>query len=100
MSRRRLSLLVIAMPIAVLALTVCGTAFAQAGYDVVIHGGRVLDPETSLDAVRDVGIRGKQIAAISEQPLGGKRVIEPPAWWSLPGSSISISMTRVLPATA
>ncbi|MDP9146096.1 MAG: amidohydrolase family protein [Acidobacteriota bacterium] len=45
-------------------------------YDLVIHGGRVLDPETSLDAVRDLGIRGNQIAAISEQPLAGTRVIE------------------------
>jgi len=64
------------VPIALLALVVCGTAFAQARYDVVIHGGRVLDPETSLDAVRDVGIRGNQIVAISERPLAGTRVID------------------------
>jgi N-acyl-D-aspartate/D-glutamate deacylase len=63
------------MRIALLVLMLCGAAFAQARYDVVIHGGRVLDPETSLDAVRDVGIRGNQIAAISEQPLTGARVI-------------------------
>ena len=62
--------------IALIALVVCGTTFAQARYDLVIHGGRVLDPETSLDAVRDVGIRGNQIAAINEQPLAGTRVIE------------------------
>jgi N-acyl-D-aspartate/D-glutamate deacylase len=55
---------------------VCSTAFAQVRYDVVIHGGRVLDPETSLDAVRDVGIGGNQIAAISEKPLAGTRVID------------------------
>ena len=35
-------------------------------YDVVLRGGRVMDPESGLDAVRDVGIRGGTIAAISE----------------------------------
>jgi N-acyl-D-aspartate/D-glutamate deacylase len=68
--------IVAAVRIALVVLIVCGTAFAQAGYDVVIHGGRVLDPETSLDAVRDVGIRGGQIVAISERPLAGKRLIK------------------------
>lgn len=53
-----------------------GAAFGQVRYDVVIHGGRVIDPETSLDAVRDVAIRGHEIAAISEQPLAGVRVID------------------------
>ncbi len=48
---------------------------AQVRYDIVIHGGRVLDPETSLDAVHDVGIRGNQIVAVSDQPLTGARVI-------------------------
>lgn len=52
------------------------TGFAQSGYDIVIRGGRVVDPETSLDGVRDVGIRGQQIAAISEHLAGGTRVIE------------------------
>jgi N-acyl-D-aspartate/D-glutamate deacylase len=45
-------------------------------YDVVISGGRVLDPETGLDAVRHVGIKGGRIAAISEQPLEGARVLK------------------------
>lgn len=62
--------------IALAALMICGTAFAQERYDLVLHGGRVVDPETSLDAVRDVGIRGNQIAAISERPLAGTRVID------------------------
>ena len=33
-------------------------------YDLVIKGGRVLDPSLRLDAVRDVGIAGGRIAAI------------------------------------
>ena len=75
-ARRRPISLVITASLALLALFACSPAFAQTHYDIVIHGGRVLDPETSLDAVRDVGIRGNQIAAISEQPLSGTRVIE------------------------
>jgi hypothetical protein len=34
-------------------------------YDLVIVGGRVMDPESGLDAVRHVGIRGGKIAAVS-----------------------------------
>ena len=33
--------------------------------DVVLVGGRVLDPETGLDAVRNVGIRGGRIVAVT-----------------------------------
>jgi hypothetical protein len=61
--------------ITLLSLIVGGSAFAQVAHDIVIRGGRVIDPETSLDGVRDIGIRGNQIAAISEQPLIGLRVI-------------------------
>jgi N-acyl-D-aspartate/D-glutamate deacylase len=66
----------IRLTVALLVLIACGTAFGQAPYDLVIHGGRVLDPETSLDAVRDLGIQNNQIVAISEKPLTGKRVID------------------------
>jgi dihydroorotase len=43
----------------------------QERYDIVLRNGRVMDPETGLDAVRNVGIRGSVIAAISEEPLAG-----------------------------
>ena len=36
----------------------CGTAFSQTGYDVVLRGGRVIDPETSLDAFAMSGFAG------------------------------------------
>ena len=38
-------------------------------FDLVIAGGRVIDPETALDGVRHVGIRDGSIVAVSEQPL-------------------------------
>jgi N-acyl-D-aspartate/D-glutamate deacylase len=44
--------------------------------DVVIANGRVMDPESGLDAVRDVGIRGGKIVAISSETLKGKQTIE------------------------
>jgi len=45
-------------------------------YDVVITNGRVMDPESGLDANREVGLRGGKIAAISEKPLSGKTTID------------------------
>ena len=35
-----------------------------------------MDPESGLDAVRHVGLRGGQVAALSETPLAGTRVID------------------------
>jgi N-acyl-D-aspartate/D-glutamate deacylase len=63
--RLALLLLVFALPVS-----------AQADYDLVISGGRVIDPETQLDALRHVGIRGGAIAAVSEEPLAGKTTID------------------------
>jgi N-acyl-D-aspartate/D-glutamate deacylase len=36
----------------------------MADFDVVLRGGRVIDPETGLDAVRDVALTGDQVAQI------------------------------------
>lgn len=45
-------------------------------YDVVLRGGRVMDPESGLDAVRDVGISRGTIRAVSEQPLTGVTTVD------------------------
>ena len=45
-------------------------------YELVLHGGRVMDPETGLDAVRDVGISRGVIRKLSEAPLSGERVVD------------------------
>jgi N-acyl-D-aspartate/D-glutamate deacylase len=68
----RTVLAVVAVP---LLLTACVSQPAG-GYDLVIANGRVMDPESGLDAVRHVGIRGGTIAAVSEAPLDGARVID------------------------
>jgi len=37
-------------------------------FDVVLLNGRVMDPETMLDKVSNVGIKGNRIAAITTDP--------------------------------
>ncbi len=44
-------------------------------YDIVLQGGRAMDPESGLDAVRNVGIRGDRILEITEAPLTGRQVV-------------------------
>jgi len=70
-----------AVVVVLLAATVSMTAGSDASngtetYDVVIADGRVMDPESSLDAVRNVGIRRGKIAVISTRPLAGRQTIE------------------------
>jgi len=45
-------------------------------YDVVILNGRVMDPETKFDAVRNVGIKDGRIAAITKDRIAGKKAID------------------------
>jgi dihydroorotase len=61
----------------ILAALFCQFALGQSAveYDIVLTGGRVMDPETKLDAVRNVGILHNQIAEISSAPLKGKQTI-------------------------
>jgi len=49
---------------------------APRSYDLVVANGRVMDPESGLDGVRHLGIRGGTIEAISATPLTGSRVID------------------------
>ncbi len=57
-------------------ISIVTSVAAQDTYDLVLSRGRVMDPETSLDAVRDVGIRDGKIAAVSESPLRGRETID------------------------
>ena len=50
------------------------TAVAKS-YDVVILNGRVMDPETNFDGVRNVGIKDGKIAKISKKKLEGEQTI-------------------------
>jgi N-acyl-D-aspartate/D-glutamate deacylase len=57
------------------SLFIAFLAHAQT-YDLVIRGGRVIDPESRLDAVRNVGIMQGKIRAISPNALDGRAVID------------------------
>src|ERR1700750_2636314 len=52
------------------------SAGAEERFDVVIQGGEVVDPETGLNAIRNVGVRGDRIASVSIGPLSGARVLD------------------------
>jgi len=68
LSRRRL-LRTGAATVAAAMIVRMPRAFA-ATYDVVIKGGRVIDPSLGLDAVRDVAIAKGKIAAVGENIAG------------------------------
>ena len=54
------------------------SVFAQptALYDLVLAGGRIMDPETYRDAIGNIGIDHGRIVEISSEELQGKEVID------------------------
>ena len=45
-------------------------------FDLVILNGRVMDPESGLDAVRNVGVKDGKIAVITNKTIDGKEKID------------------------
>ena len=43
--------------------------------DLVLAGGRVVDPESGLDGTRWIAITGGRVVAVSERSLGGREVL-------------------------
>jgi len=62
MERRLAQLCAMAM---VCLAAACGTAPSVEVVDLLITGGRVLDPDSDLDALRDVAVRDGEIVAVS-----------------------------------
>jgi len=61
-------------------------------YDVVVLNGRVMDPESNLDAVRNLGIRGARFRRSQESRSKGRTVpIDATVWSWHQGSSIFMS---------
>jgi N-acyl-D-aspartate/D-glutamate deacylase len=58
------------------ALLVPSMLCAQDRGDLAITGGRVIDPASGLDAVRNVLVRGDRIVAITETPIEANRTID------------------------
>ncbi|MFC4312898.1 amidohydrolase family protein [Steroidobacter flavus] len=44
--------------------------------DLVIRGGRVIDPESGLDAVRNVVVRDGRIVDVTDRPVRGAHIID------------------------
>jgi N-acyl-D-aspartate/D-glutamate deacylase len=67
------------VPLAAAAVAIALTVAVRtqpAGFDLVVANGRVIDPDSGLDAVRNVGIRAGKITAISTTRLAGRTVID------------------------
>ena len=66
--------------------------------DVVIVGGRVVDPETNLDAVRTVGIKEGRIVVITTAAIPAARdTVQARAWpsaWTWPSKKKSLTVTH------
>jgi predicted amidohydrolase YtcJ len=77
----------IKLPLICITLLLCLKTFAQKEivHDIVITGGRVIDPETKLDAIRNVGIVGGKISQISSGSLKGKETINATGFVVAPG---------------
>jgi N-acyl-D-aspartate/D-glutamate deacylase len=68
-----------------LALLLFSVSLMAQSYDVVLSGGRVIDPETGLDAIRNVGISNGKIVRISSDPLQGRRTLSAAGFVVAPG---------------
>ena len=64
-------------------------------YDVVILNGRVMDPETGFDGIRNVGVRDGRIVMITEESISGHESIDASSHVVAPGF-IDTEMTREL----
>jgi cytosine/adenosine deaminase-related metal-dependent hydrolase len=69
---------VLALPILVASCAQLGArpGEEQAVYDVVILNGRVVDPASGLDGLRNIGISGGTVAVVSEAGLRGRDTID------------------------
>jgi len=59
-----------------LSLTLYVPQLQAQDYDIVILNGRVMDPETKFDGVRNVGIKDGKIVTITEKAIKGKETVD------------------------
>jgi N-acyl-D-glutamate deacylase len=75
--RKDMSTQLRAIAIILILLSGLGVIPAQAqDYDLVILNGRVMDPESGLDEVRNVGITDGKIKAVTKKTIKGKKSID------------------------
>jgi len=63
--------------VSLLNVASCASAASKSyDYDLVLANGRVMDPESGLDAVRHIGVTEGRIVKISETALDGNQTID------------------------
>lgn len=74
---------------------------ASESHDIVLTGGRVIDPETGLDGIRNVGITKGSITAVTHDTLRGIKLIDAtglviaPGWIDLHSHAQSVAGGRL-----
>ena len=58
------------------SLVAASSLAEETKYDLVINGGRVMDPETMFDSIANVGIKAGRIAAITTDEIAGADTID------------------------
>lgn len=79
------TLVFVALVLLVYSLLVAVPIGAQGNFDAVISNVRVMDPESGLNGVRNIGIVAGKIRAISAAPLTGKTRIDAKGMVVAPG---------------
>lgn len=57
-------------------LAVAAAAQINQPYDIVIQGGRVMDPATGTDEILNIGVTGEEIAVMTPNDIEGNRVLD------------------------
>lgn len=70
----RLLVLVLCVPL--IAFATENQTSSPVVYEIAINNGRVIDPETGLDAQRNIGIRNGKIATITGKEITAQRTID------------------------
>jgi dihydroorotase len=67
--------------------TTNGAATVGASFDLLLRGGRVIDPAAGIDGIRDVAIRNGRIAAVQSDilPASAREVVDVTGQLVLPG---------------
>jgi len=76
MKGRTRTLLAMASLLIAVGIAACAPSTDAQDYDVVILNGRVMDPETEFDGIRNVGIKDGTITVITESQISGTETID------------------------
>src|SRR5688572_4130549 len=76
---------VVSLLLLVLTMAASTASTAQLTYDLVVLNGRVIDPESKTDAIRNLGISNGKIRAISLARLNGRNSIDARGFVVSPG---------------